>query len=217
MSGWPRLYTNHDVNSSAMSRVANLLACVALYCVSFSVDCGKLDVQAFLNGSFSVSVGGRQWFRSGSIGVRDLGKWWSQEDNSIQMTGSSEISGVDNIGKFTGYQYEWKAVGGASSLSFMTFISVYEDMQAVAFTIVFLDKATNTNISNYVNQTLSTFPAFVIEEGSVERGYVTWSGNSKCAGADHIDHIGAFLLNIFRSCQVCTKDITVNIVTTPPF
>lgn len=157
------------------------LACVVVWCVFSSVHGGNLDVHTFTNGSFSVSLGGKQWFRSGSIGVRDLGQWWSQDENSVVMTGSSMSSGRDNIGSFTGYQYEWKTVGGASSLDFTTLINVYENVPTVVFTIVFLDKATNTNISNYVNRTLSTFPSFVIEESPVERGYVTWSGNSEYA------------------------------------
>ena len=152
-----------------------------LYCVFLGAQCadGNLDVQTFSNGSFSISVGGKQWLRSGSIGVRDLGQWWSQDKGSVEMTGSSEATGVDNVGKFTGYQYEWKATGGASTLRFATIIAVYDEVSAALFTVVFLDKATNTNISDSVNGTLSTFPSFVIEEGPVERGYVTWSGNSK--------------------------------------
>jgi hypothetical protein len=153
---------------------------------------GNLDVQVFSNGSFLISVGGEQWFRSGSVGARDLGQWWSQDEGTLEMTDHIQSTGVDNVGSFSSNQYGWKATGGASNLVFRTSISVYDEFPAVEFTIVFLDKATNTNISTYVNRTLSTntnistyvnrtlstFPSFVIEEGPVERGYVTWSGNS---------------------------------------
>jgi hypothetical protein len=138
---------------------------------------GNLDVQVFSNGSFLISVGGEQWFRSGSVGARDLGQWWSQDEGTLEMTDHIQSTGVDNVGSFSSNQYGWKATGGASNLVFRTSISVYDEFPAVEFTIVFLDKATNTNISTYVNRTLSTFPSFVIEEGPVERGYVTWSGN----------------------------------------
>jgi hypothetical protein len=152
-----------------------LLLCSVFFCAHCAV--GNLDVQAFLDGSFSISVGGKPWFRSGSVGVRDLGRWWSQHDNSVDMAGNSKSVGVSKLGTFSSYQYEWKAVGGDSTLRFMTVISVYDEVPAVLFDVVFLDKATNTNISDCVNLTLSSFPSFVIEDGPVERGYVTWSGN----------------------------------------
>ena len=160
--------------------------CVLLLCsLFFGKYCaaGDLDVQAYIDGSFSVSVGGKPWFRSGSVGVRDLGRWWSQHDNSVSMTGNSKSTGVFKLGTFTSYQYEWTAVGGDSTLRFLTVITVYDEVPAVTFDLTFLDKATNTNISDCANLTLSRFPSFVIEDGPVERGYVTWSGNSKCARA----------------------------------
>ena len=156
--------------------------CVLLLCsLFFGKYCaaGDLDVQAYMDGSFSISVGGKPWFRSGSLGVRDLGRWWSQHDNSVSMTGNSKSTGVFKLGTFTSYQYEWTAVGGDSTLRFMTDITVYDETPAVTFGVTFLDKATNTNISDCVNLTLSRFPSFVIEDGPMERGYVTWSGNSK--------------------------------------
>ena len=152
----------------------SVLLCTILFQVSLAV--GNLNVEAFSNGSFSISVGGKQWFRSGSVGVRDLGRWWSQEDGSLELTGSGQSEGVINVGPFTSYYYEWQAKG-ASSLTLTTTVSVFEQMPAVLFVLVFNDKATNT--SSNVNSTLSTFPSFVIEEGPVDRGYVTWSGNSE--------------------------------------
>ena len=140
---------------------------------------GDFHVQAYLDGSFSITVGGKPWFRSGSVGVRDLGRWWSEHDNSVSMTGNSKTKGVSRLGTFTSYQYEWAAVGGDSTLRFLTVITLYDEESAVTFDLTFLDKATNTNISDCVNLTLSRFPSFVIEDGPVERGYVTWSGNSK--------------------------------------
>jgi hypothetical protein len=154
----------------------SVLLCTILFQVSLAV--GNLNVQTFSNGSFSISVGGKQWFRSGSVGVRDLGRWWSQEDGSLELTGSGQSEGVNNVGPFTSYYYEWQAKG-ASSPALTTMVSVYEQVPAVLFVLVFNDKATNTNTSSNVNSTLSTFPSFVIEEGPVERGYVTWSGNSE--------------------------------------
>ena len=139
---------------------------------------GNLDVQAFPNGSFSVSVGGRQWFRSGPVASRDLGQWWSQEDGSLELTSHIHSSGVDNVGSFTSDRYSWRAIG-SSSLSLVSFITVYDEFPAVAFNLVF-NKATKTNTSTASNSTISTYPSFVIEElPDLERGYVTWSGDSE--------------------------------------
>ena len=158
-----------------------LLVCVLLCCAVSSTlgAVENLDVKASSDGSFSISVGGKQWFRSGSVGVRDLGQWWSQDEDSLQLTGHTTSSGSDKLGTYTAYQYEWKATGGASTLEILTYINVYDKLPAAVFALVYLDKATNTNISNYVNRTVSSFPSFVIEDGPVDRGYVTWAGNSE--------------------------------------
>ena len=113
------------------------------------------------------------------MGVRDLGKWWSQDGSTLQLTGHSTTTGSNKIGDFTVYQYDWKASGGASSLQIQTFVNIYDRVPVVEFGLAFVGRATNTNISNYVNRTLSSFPSFVVEEGEVERGYLTWSGNSE--------------------------------------
>ena len=151
------------------------LACVL--CARSAVE--NLDVQTFPNGSFAVNVGGKQWFRSGSVGVRDLGQWWSQDEDSLQLTSHSTTTGSDKLGTFTVNQYDWKATGGASSLQVQTYINVYNEVPMVEFGLAYVNKATNTNISDYLNRTISSFPSFVIEEGSVERGYLTWSGSSE--------------------------------------
>ena len=151
--------------------------CVLVCSVHATVE--NLDVKAFSNGSFSVDVGGKPWFRSGSIGVRDEGQWWSQSEGTLKLSSYETATGSDDLGTFTVYVYTWMTTGGASPLTVETHINVYSEVPAVAFDVVFYDKATDTNIKNYVNGTLSTFPSFVIEDGPVERGYLTWSGNSK--------------------------------------
>ena len=158
-------------------------ASVLLCCLFFCPACctvGNLDVQAFSNGSFSIWVGGNHWFRSGSVGVRDQGQWWSTSEGTLELTGNRVSTGIDTIGSFKDYQYEWKTTSDSSALHFLTSIDVYDEIPAVLFSLVLLDNATNTNIGHSTyNQTLSTFPSFVIEDSPVERGYVTWSGNSE--------------------------------------
>lgn len=158
---------------------ASVLLCCLLFCPTYCTV-GNLDVQAFSNGSFSISVGGERWFRNGSVGVRDQTQWWSTSEGTLELTANRISTGSDAIGSFTDYQYEWKTTSNSSSLRLLTSIVVYDEVPAVLFSLVLLDKATNTNIGHLTyNQTLSTFPSFMIEDGPVERGYVTWSGNSK--------------------------------------
>lgn len=108
-----------------------------------------------------------------------MGQWWSQDEDSLQLIGHSTTTGSDKLGTFTVNVYDWKATGGASSLQVQTYVNVYNEIPAVEFGIEFVNEATNTNISDYLNRTLSSFPSFVIEEGPVERGYLTWSGSSE--------------------------------------
>lgn len=158
-------------------------ASVLLCCLFFCPACctvGNLDVETFPNGSFSISVGGKHWFRSGSLGVRDQGQWWSTSGGTLELTVYTMSTGINMIGRFTEYLYEWKTTSDSSDLHFLTSIDVYDEVPVVGFSLVLLDDATNTNIGQFTyNQTLSTFPSFVIEDGPVERGYVTWSGNSE--------------------------------------
>ena len=38
------------------------------------------------------------------MGVRDLGKWWSQDESTLQLTAHSTTTGSNKIGDFTVYQ-----------------------------------------------------------------------------------------------------------------
>ena len=146
-------------------------ASVLLCCLFFCPACctvGNLDVQVFSNGSFSISVGGNYWFRSGSVGVRNQGQWWSTSEGTVELTANTVFTGIDKIGSFTDYQYKWKTTSDSSYLHFLTSIVVYDEVPAVVFFLVLLDNATNTNIGHSTyNQTLSTFPSFVIEDSPV--------------------------------------------------
>ena len=60
-----------------------------------------------------------------------------------------------------------------------TAVLVYQEMSAVAFDIVYLTGLSNASDPEKGDGVLSSFPSFVVEEGTVERGWMTWSGNSK--------------------------------------
>jgi len=77
----------------------------------------------------------------------------------------------------------WKAYQNKSSASVLTLetsISVYDKIPVVVFDIVYIDGLTKAADPASGEGTLSTFPSFVVEaEKSMDRGWMTWSGNSE--------------------------------------
>ena len=58
-------------------------------------------------------------------------------------------------------------------------MSTYEVHPVVTFDIVYIKGLTKAADPDNDKGTLSTFPSFVVEEGKLERGWMTWSGNSE--------------------------------------
>lgn len=160
-----------------------LFALVALLSVTSAVAVENLEVHCNLeNGSYYVSVGGEQWFRSGPLGIRDRGQWWATDhanEYSLKLTGPGvTIPGSDVFGTFTETDFDWMA-GPSPSLHAATSIRVYDEIPAAVFTITYLTGATNTSIPSVNDRSISSFPSFVLEDGEVDRGYLSWSGNSE--------------------------------------
>lgn len=56
-------------------------------------------------GEFNISLQGREWLRSGTVGVRNQGKWWKSNNKDGYLlkgpTGNSvTIGGQDALGEF---------------------------------------------------------------------------------------------------------------------
>lgn len=67
-----------------------------------------------------------------------------------------------------------------TELKIETAVLVYDFLPVVAFDIVYLTAVTNNGSeSDKTEGVLSSFPSFVLEEGDVKRGWMTWSGNSE--------------------------------------
>ena len=47
------------------------------------------------------------------------------------------------------------------------------------FEIVYVSGLSSSAIANTTDQTISTFPSFVIEESNMQRGWLTWHDNSR--------------------------------------
>ena len=53
---------------------------------------------------FQVYIDGEEWFRSGALGIRDGGQWWSTEHAdkySLKQSDFDIEEGVDPVGPFT--------------------------------------------------------------------------------------------------------------------
>ncbi len=48
-----------------------------------------------------------------------------------------------------------------------------------AFECVFVNGLKGASVADVFNQTLSTYPSLIIEKADMERGWLTWAGNSE--------------------------------------
>ena len=166
-----------ETSRIAMAAVCAFLLVLALAAGSVSAI-EKLSVTANRDGSYSVIADGSQWLQSGAFRVRHEEKFWGPDLGN--MVGAFSTSqGSDEIGSYTSYEYTWTATAG--SLAVTTYVTDYDDMPVVMFSVQFTSGANATNFTQGDSvRTVSSWPSFAIEEmQGVKRGYVTWSGNSK--------------------------------------
>ena len=76
------------------------------------------------------------------------------------------------------YRVIWQAYSDVK-VEFTTRVKVYADEPMVLFSIEYTDGLTNASIPDTNDQTLSSFPSFIMEENDVKRASLTWSGSSK--------------------------------------
>jgi len=80
------------------------------------------------------------------------------------------------------YRCTWTAYQNKTTptnVDMETMVSVYDKFPVVTFDIVYLKGLTKAADPDSDKGTLSTFPSFVVEAGSLERGWMTWSGSSE--------------------------------------
>ena len=136
----------------------------------------KLSISISTDNSFNITVSGQQWFRSSPIKVRNKGAWLSSTDGSLIFNGTYATSGEDAIGtyQFMSFQYHDKS----GEFRFETFIKTYDKINAITLGHKFNSGAENTTTDS-ADDVISSFPSFLVEDTSLERGYVTFEGNSK--------------------------------------
>ena len=86
-----------------------LLVGICSYIVS-ALDPVNIKVMFDSEGSPSFSIyhtGESEWLRSGSVGIRAAGQWWStsnKEKYLLKLTGHDSDTGKNIIGEFTAYK-----------------------------------------------------------------------------------------------------------------
>ena len=137
---------------------------------------GRLSVDISTDNSFNITVSGQQWFRSGPIKVRNKEAWLSPADGSLILNGTYGFLGEDALGGYLYTYYEYR--DKTAEFQFRTFIKVYEKIDVIVFGHKFISGAEKT-ATDSADSVISSFPSFLVEDSSLERGYLTFEGNSE--------------------------------------
>ena len=120
------------------------------------------------------------WFRSGPIKVRNKGAWLSPTDGSLILNGTYFNLGEDVLGTYQLWHYQYHDKPG--EFQFETFIKVYDKINVITFGHKFISGAEEA-ATDSADEVVSSFPSILVEGRSMDRGYVTFQGNSKCIHA----------------------------------
>ncbi len=162
---------------------------------SRSVD--NLQVECFSNGSYKISLDGKQWFRSGPFRVRDRGQWFASDSKTLELVDHRTKQGKDATGTYTSYQYLWVGTD-YWPLEVATYVNVYDDVPAVLFDLQYLGGVSGASIPGVSNGTIAGWPSFVVEETDVDRGYLSWSGSSELIQINYLSHLQVCLFLVFH-------------------
>lgn len=140
----------------------------------------RLSINISTDNNFTVAINGQEWFRSGPIEVRNKGKWLSSVDGSLILDGTYGSSGVDVLGTYSYMYFEYhdKPERFQSTFRFTTYVKVYDKIDAIVFGQKFVSGAEKA-ATDSADGVISSFPSIFVEDSPVERGYVTFEGNSK--------------------------------------
>jgi len=158
-----------------MKAIKLLLASLFLADVVLAQN-GQLKLSISTDGTFNISIGGNGWFRSGPVKVHNQGEWLSTTDGSLILNGSYGSSSTDYFGHYEYFYFNYHDKSG--EFHFTTFVKAYDTVNALAFGHRFVSGAEMAALpsEDYV---ISSFPSIRLDEMSLQRGYVTYDGNSK--------------------------------------
>ena len=80
------------------------------------------------------------------------------------------------------YRITWQAYSDPNTpakVQFKTYVKAYADEPMALFSIEYTDGLTNASIPDTEDQTLSSFPSFLMEETDVKRASLTWARGSE--------------------------------------
>ena len=80
------------------------------------------------------------------------------------------------------FRFTWQAFSADNSptnIKIETSVQVYRNKPIVYFTIDYISGLTNASIPGVINQALSSYPSFILEDGDMKKGFVTWSKGRK--------------------------------------
>ena len=158
-----------------------MLAVIALTLLAGSEALrGRSSIDLNVNtddGSYTITVSGSKWFRSGPTSVHANGAWMTTEDGSLKLMNYSNYTGTDFWGPFNATELEWQ---GKSDVTFLASFRTYENFPMIAFVQSYPNGAKNTQAPNK-DEIMSSFPAVVIEGDKGKFGVTTYHdhGGSK--------------------------------------
>ena len=140
----------------------------------------RLSINISTDNSFTINVSGQEWFRSGPIEVRNKGKWLSSSNGSLILNGTYASSGVDTLGPHNYMYFEYYSKPGRFQrlFKFTTFVKIYNNIDVIIFGHRF-DSGAEEAATDSADDVISSFPSILVEDSPLERGYVTFEGNSK--------------------------------------
>ena len=136
-------------------------------------DASELDVLVDVqDGSYQIVVNGVVWFNAGPVVLRNGGKRYSTEDETLQLKQSWSFDGEDVWGVYLSYALGWQTSDG---LNFVTYINKYVNDPILVFVQEFTDGVSHASPNNVTNETISSFPTLLIEELGLSRGSLTYN------------------------------------------
>ena len=140
-------------------------------------DAGGLSINVTSDNNFTISVNGKEWFRSGPVQVRYKGEWLSSIDGSLILGDSDIYPAEDWLGTYNYYGFHYHDRSG--QFNFTTFIKAYyKSGLAIIFGHRF-DCGTEKAALDSVNDVISSFPSIPVEDSMIERGYLIFVGSSE--------------------------------------
>ena len=155
-------------------RALLLLFVCCISCSSASpVENLEVKVSENSKGAFQIYVSGKLWFNSADVWIHNNEKWFSTQDESLTLTGTSSYMGIMDWGYEDGVNFHWIDCEGRR---YTTYVLVFREIPVAIFGQKWDDGGVNVSVGTF-DETLSMWPTLKIEDHTdVELGYTTWAG-----------------------------------------